>query len=339
MIPRKRLKKILQTDLRTNRLVTKLARRAGVRIPTGFRLLDQGSSCVATLGWLTQSLWDWKDCRRVIPVQGLIPLPFDFRLGNDVERHFRAGSRFLIFAETSSTGVPHPGCLSASSARSSSSATCSGCRSSRFQPKRLRASSWTCSQRIPACGFLRSSSARRSSSAICSCVGSGSYPFSTMLLQTCCASSRRSARLNLASTLVFKVFQGNSPFGIGGAFQSWKPSINSSQRRCANSTRSSNERRFAADKDFATDMDSIYASKVPRQAVFSARANRCNPVGVGDIWWPLTQGSSCLPPALRFGAASAILGGMTQSFQDWPNEDARTRYSGSRITHHASRQP
>src|SRR5688572_16118513 len=41
-----------------------------------------------------------------------------------------------------------------------------------FQPKRLRASSRTCSKGVPSWGFLRNSSARRSSSAFCSGVSS-----------------------------------------------------------------------------------------------------------------------------------------------------------------------
>ena len=62
----------------------------------------------------------------LIPVHCLIPLLLGFGLRNDVECHFLASRRFLISAETSSTGVPRPGFFSASSARRSSSAICSG---------------------------------------------------------------------------------------------------------------------------------------------------------------------------------------------------------------------
>jgi|SRR5579884_472191 len=61
-----------------------------------------------------------------------------------------------------------------------------------FKPKRLRASSRTCSHGIPACGFLRNSSARRSSSAICSGESSSSNsPNSCRMVSTisCCSSN------------------------------------------------------------------------------------------------------------------------------------------------------
>jgi hypothetical protein len=129
-----------------------------------------------------------------------------------------------------------------------------------------------CSHGIPHSGCFANSSARRSSSLICSGVGSGSYPFSWMLRQTRCASSIRSERLNSESILSFRVFQAKTPFGIGGAFQPWRPSMNSSQRRCANSTRSSNGSFFAAAKNFANDMDSIYSVEPRVQAEFIACA-------------------------------------------------------------------
>ena len=107
MIPREILKKIRQIEIRTNRLVTELAERGCLQIPTGFRpkaqgceeratlghrptntpnrnavvalplssatpgichnpfgvdndliLFTQGSSCVATLGFMPESRWD-----------------------------------------------------------------------------------------------------------------------------------------------------------------------------------------------------------------------------------------------------------------------------------------
>ena len=98
------------------------------------------------------------------------------------------------------------------------------------------------------------------------------------------------------------------------------------QRFRHNSTCSANGRRFAVDKNFATNIGPIYASKAPRQAVFCTSANRCNPVGVGDIWSPRTQGSSRL----------ATLGWMIQSLRDWSNGFAHACFSGSCITQHAS---
>jgi hypothetical protein len=142
-----------------------------------------------------------------------------------------------------------------------------------FQPKRFLSSVWTCSHGIPLCGLASKSARRRSSSAICSGVGSGSYPFSWMLAQTRCASSMRSARLSFESISAFKVFQAKMPFGIGGAFQSWKPSMNSSHRRCASSTRSSNGSFFALEKNFAKDMDSIYRVGLHGQAGLFARGH------------------------------------------------------------------
>ena len=127
----------------------------------------------------------------------------------------------------------------------------------------------TCSQGTHCSGCFTASSARRSSSLTCSGDSSGSYPLSTMLLQTCCVSSKRSSRLNSASILAFSVFQAKTPSGIGGAFQSWKPSMNSSQRRCASSTRSSKGSFFAAERNFATDMKSIYWVRCHAQAGIS----------------------------------------------------------------------
>jgi hypothetical protein len=149
----------------------------------------------------------------------------------DNESHFLARSRSSISANTWSTGVPRPGCLSASSARRSSSAACSG-------------------------------------------ISSQSYPFSMIFVQTCCASSRRSSLLNFASISFFKVFHGNLPRGIGGAFQSWNPSMNSSQSRCASSTLSSSGSFFAAARNFFTDMVSFYSYKPPAQVVDVAFAIR-----------------------------------------------------------------
>jgi hypothetical protein len=142
-----------------------------------------------------------------------------------------------------------------------------------FRPKRLLSSALTCSHGIPSCGLASKSARRRASSAACSGVGSGSYPFSWMLLQTPCASSIRSLRLNFESISSFRVFHAKTPLGIGGAFQPWKPSMNSSQRLCASSTRSSNGSFFAAEKNFAKDMVSIYYMRARVQQEFLSRAN------------------------------------------------------------------
>src|SRR5256886_5018029 len=138
-------------------------------------------------------------------------------------------------------------------------------RKAHFQPKRLLKSASTCSQGIPSWGFFSKSARRRSSSAACSAVRSGSYPFSMMFVQTCWASARRSRRPNFASISIFNVFHGNLPLGIGGAFQIWKQSMNSSQRRCDSSTRSSNGSFFAAEKNFFTVMDLFYSGSCSEQ--------------------------------------------------------------------------
>ena len=364
MNPCKFLKEIQHTELRTNHLVTNSARRAGLRIPKGFRPSAQGCDAGATLGQRPTSLpncnavaaipvspvaphvWDWPDCRRVnpnadfsndagsvspspwgegrdeggretnfpagvtshqslaqfrwitrvmpdgkhfdfavfradgeiyrvrpwwrhsgfvrrsceetkafrvlgqslqkspkriiesqanaklavfVPVNSLIPFPFRVSLRNDLERHFWARMRALISAETSSIGVPRPGCLSASSARRSSSAICSGV-------------SWPL--KSPNSKSMVSTSSRRSASGIW----------------------RSSSRISVLL------------------------------------------------------MVEIYSFDLPAQA-------KCpNPVGVGDIPLSSTQGSSYL----------ATLGWMIQSLWDWPNGFAQAGYSGSRITHHAS---
>ena len=135
-------------------------------------------------------------------------------------------------------------------------------------------SALTCSHGMQRSGCFNASSARRSSSAICSGVSSGSYPFSWMLPQTRCASSMRSARLNFASISFFSVFQANTPSGMGGAFQSLKPSMNSSQRRCASSTRSSNGSFFAAEKNLDKDISLIYCVRSLAQGGIFARPIR-----------------------------------------------------------------
>jgi hypothetical protein len=123
MIPREIQRKILQIELRTNRIVTESAERGCLRIPTGFRPkaqdceeratlgrchakfinrnavaanpvsssaravrhnpvgvddnlipFTQGSACVATLGWRTQSRWDWLNRANSSPVVQLFTL-------------------------------------------------------------------------------------------------------------------------------------------------------------------------------------------------------------------------------------------------------------------------
>jgi hypothetical protein len=83
--------------------------------------------------------------------------------------------------------------------------------------------------------------------------------------------------------------------------------MNSSQSRCASSTRSSNGSFLAATKSFFTDTNLIYSFELAAPAAFSASANGCNPVGVGRDFSSSTQGSSFL----------ATLGWMTQSLRDW----------------------
>ena len=83
----------------------------------------------------------------LIPIHSLIPVPRGFGFRNDFERHFLASRRLRMSAETSSIGVPRPGLLSASSARRSSSAICSGVRSSSKSPNsaQIRSTSSCCS--------------------------------------------------------------------------------------------------------------------------------------------------------------------------------------------------
>ena len=69
-----------------------------------------------------------------IPNHSVMPFLFGYGFRKDLKRHFTARKRFLISAETSSMGVPRPGLASASSARRSSSAICSGERSSSAVP-------------------------------------------------------------------------------------------------------------------------------------------------------------------------------------------------------------
>ncbi len=251
MIPREILKKIRQIEIRTNRVVTEFAERGQFR-RTGVAPVSNSktaalaeSAATATPSFQTAGKILEDGDRR-----DACPTPRTRRSSPAISKAFASHHALRLGLR------PQP-------------------RSVYFRRSANRFSilATTSSIGVPRPGFFSASSARRSSSSICSGVSSGSYPFSTMLLQTCCASSRRSARLNLASTSAFKVFQGNFPIGIGGDFQSWKPSMNSSQRRCASSTRSSNGSFFAAEKNFATDMDSIYSVDLPAQAGFSRRAN------------------------------------------------------------------
>lgn len=68
----------------------------------------------------------------LIPFHCLMPAVFGLCIGNDPESHFLARNRLLISAETCSMGLPRPGFFKASSARRSSSETCSGVRSGSY---------------------------------------------------------------------------------------------------------------------------------------------------------------------------------------------------------------
>jgi len=80
----------------------------------------------------------------VIPQNRFKPVAFSFGLDSDREGHFLARKRSSISAKTCSTGLPRPGFFSASSARRSSSATCSGV-SSGSNSSRRRSKTWYCS--------------------------------------------------------------------------------------------------------------------------------------------------------------------------------------------------
>ena len=74
MIPREILKKIRQIELRTNHImVGRTHRRNPVGVETDWALPTQGSSCLATLGWMTQSRWDWPS--RLIPPHSALRTP------------------------------------------------------------------------------------------------------------------------------------------------------------------------------------------------------------------------------------------------------------------------
>jgi len=91
-----------------------------------------------------------------VPVNGLIPFPLGLNLRNYPERHFLAGKRFLISADTSSIGLPRPGCFKASSARRSSSVFSTSVSSSSKSPNSK--SMISTSSRRSASGIRRSSS-------------------------------------------------------------------------------------------------------------------------------------------------------------------------------------
>lgn len=67
---------------------------------------------------------------RFVPINRFVPFPPCLRLDDD--GHCFARSRCSISAKTSSAGIPRSGCLSASSARRSSSAICSGVSSGSY---------------------------------------------------------------------------------------------------------------------------------------------------------------------------------------------------------------
>ena len=92
----------------------------------------------------------------IIPNHSFAPVPLCVSLNHDRESHFLARRRSSISANTWSTGFPRPGCLSASSARRSSSAICSGVSSSLKSPNSK--SMVSTSSRRSASGIRRSSS-------------------------------------------------------------------------------------------------------------------------------------------------------------------------------------
>jgi len=187
MIPREILKKIRQIEIRTNRVVTetlcpRLLKSAAesFRIPAGMinrddtdfiafnrevnPIFESRHSCLAdNSGFFLEKfrvLFDALKQRQKFgvefPTQSRLPFFIPFQR--------------LKVIQVSGRFEPHP---------------------LHFQPKRLRASSRTCSNGIPSRGFSRNSSARRSSSAFCSGVSSSlKSPNSKSMVST---SSRRSA--------------------------------------------------------------------------------------------------------------------------------------------------
>jgi hypothetical protein len=112
--------------------------------PKSFRILSQSLKKRAKLIIESQTK---ANLAFFIPINSLIPLRFRVRRSNDFESHFLASKRFLISTETSSTGVPRPGCFKASSARRSSSAICSGVKSG-SSPCSMRSSLSFCASSI-----------------------------------------------------------------------------------------------------------------------------------------------------------------------------------------------
>ena len=260
MIPREILKKIRQIEIRTNRIVR--ASAAGARASARFtdRILATSKSNLTPNSACTVKRRERRAPAILSLTPGFSPVTHDLECLNRFNGFPRTEKplKRLSLVRLADTGLK-PGVNENRNPAAD-----------HFQPYFSFISAWICSNGIPSWGFFSESAIRRSSSTACSGVISQSYPFSMIFDQTCCASSRRSARLNLASTSAFKVFHGNFPPGIGGAFQSWKPSMNSSQSRCASSTRSSNGSFFAAAKNFFTDMASKYFFAQPAQAIGSS---------------------------------------------------------------------
>src|SRR5581483_1371250 len=73
----------------------------------------------------------------IIPRHSLLPVPLGSGFDNDHKSHFLPWRRSLISAKTCLAGFPRPGFFSASSARRSSSAICSGVSVSSKSPNSI----------------------------------------------------------------------------------------------------------------------------------------------------------------------------------------------------------
>ncbi len=124
----------------------------------------QGSSCVATLGWRTQSLWDCSNALRL----DLRPEPRTIYLR-------RCANRSSISAKTCSAGIPDRGFFRNSSSRRLSSASCSGVKSGSY----ASSSSWNSFQRLSKTCCLSLAGSGRISSIISGTVMAAIYAVSS----------------------------------------------------------------------------------------------------------------------------------------------------------------
>jgi hypothetical protein len=127
----------------------------GIRPTFNFNFLGEAAG-KGKAGWLRDQRFDMfvndpvesqtkSGFTLLIPICRVTPFAFRRRLDKQLKHYFFAPRRRCISAKTSSAGMPLSGCFSASSARRSSSAICSGDNSSPAQPSSLPNSDQICS--------------------------------------------------------------------------------------------------------------------------------------------------------------------------------------------------